>query len=95
MLTWRNPGEMIGVKRGVVEAVGNTPLGRLNRVFAGIAPAIAVKAEAMNPGRSVKDRIAVALGEEAERKGLLKRGVTIVEPTSGNTGGAQARSRRT
>lgn len=81
---------MAGVKKSVLEAIGNTPLVRLNRVAKGIAATIAVKVEAMNPGRSVKDRIAIALVEEAERKGLLKKGGTIVEPTSGNTGVALA-----
>jgi cystathionine beta-synthase len=74
----------------VLEAVGNTPLVRLNRVAKGIPATIAVKVEAMNPGRSVKDRIALAMVEEAEKKGLLKPGGTIVEPTSGNTGVALA-----
>ncbi len=78
------------VASSVLDAVGNTPIVRLNRVAAGIAATIAVKVEAISPGRSVKDRIAVALVEEAERKGLLKKGGTIVEPTSGNTGVALA-----
>jgi cystathionine beta-synthase len=78
------------VKTSVLEAVGNTPIVRLNRMTKDIAATIAVKVEAMNPGRSVKDRIALAMVEEAERKGLLKRGGTIVEPTSGNTGVALA-----
>ncbi len=81
---------MAGVKKSVLEAVGNTPIVRLNRVAKGIAATIAVKVEAMNPGRSVKDRIALAMVEEAERKGLLKKDGTIVEPTSGNTGVALA-----
>lgn len=78
------------IASSVLEAVGNTPLVRLNRVTKGIAATIAGKVEAISPGRSVKDRIAVALVEEAERKGLLKKGGTIVEPTSGNTGVALA-----
>jgi cystathionine beta-synthase len=70
----------------VLEAIGNTPLIRLNRLSAGLKPKIYVKAEFMNPGGSVKDRIGVAMIDEAERKGLLKPGGTIVEGTSGNTG---------
>ncbi len=74
----------------VLEAVGNTPLIRLNRVTAGLAATLCVKLEASNPGRSVKDRIALAVVEDAERRGLLKPGGTIVEPTSGNMGVALA-----
>jgi cystathionine beta-synthase len=70
----------------VLEAIGNTPLIRLNRLAKGLRPRIDVKAEFMNPGGSVKDRIGVAMIDEAERKGLLKPGGTIVEGTSGNTG---------
>jgi cystathionine beta-synthase len=74
----------------VLEAVGNTPLIRLNHVTTGLAATVCVKVEACNPGRSVKDRIARALIEDAERGGLLKPGGTIVEPTSGNMGVALA-----
>ncbi|MBI3289005.1 MAG: cystathionine beta-synthase [Elusimicrobia bacterium] len=70
----------------VLEAIGNTPLIRVNRLAKGLKPKIYVKAEFMNPGGSVKDRIGVAMIDEAERKGLLKPGGTIVEGTSGNTG---------
>lgn len=70
----------------VLEAVGNTPLVRLNRITGGIAATICAKVEACNPGHSVKDRIALRLVEDAERKGDLKPGGTIVEPTSGNMG---------
>ncbi|MDE2490645.1 MAG: cystathionine beta-synthase [Elusimicrobia bacterium] len=70
----------------VLEAVGNTPLIRLNRLARGLKPRIYVKAEFMNPGGSVKDRIGVAMIDEAERTGKLKPGGTIVEGTSGNTG---------
>jgi len=70
----------------VLEAIGNTPLIRLNRLAQGLKPRIYVKAEFMNPGGSVKDRIGVAMIDDAERKGLLKPGGTIVEGTSGNTG---------
>jgi cystathionine beta-synthase len=70
----------------VLEAIGNTPLIRLNRLAKGLKLRVYVKAEFMNPGGSVKDRIGVAMIDEAERKGLLKPGGTIVEGTSGNTG---------
>ena len=70
----------------VLEAIGGTPLIRLNRLAAGLKPRIYVKAEYMNPGGSVKDRIGVAMIDEAERTGQLKPGGTIVEGTSGNTG---------
>ncbi len=70
----------------VLEAIGNTPLIRINRLAKGLKPKIYVKAEFMNPGGSVKDRIGVAMIDDAERKGLLKPGGTIVEGTSGNTG---------
>ncbi|MBI1759647.1 MAG: cystathionine beta-synthase [Actinobacteria bacterium] len=70
----------------VVDLVGNTPLVRLNKVSDGLLPLVLAKVEYVNPGGSVKDRIAVRMVEEAERLGELKPGGTIVEPTSGNTG---------
>lgn len=74
----------------VVDLIGNTPLVRLRRVTAGIVPdpgpLVLAKVEYLNPGGSVKDRIAVRMIEAAEREGLLQPGGTIVEPTSGNTG---------
>ena len=72
--------------RSVVETIGNTPLIRLNKVTEGIRPLVLAKAECFNPGGSVKDRIGLGMIEDAERRGLLKPGGTIVEPTSGNTG---------
>jgi cystathionine beta-synthase len=66
--------------------VGGTPLVALDRLAADVQPRIVGKLEHMNPGGSVKDRIAVPMIEAAERAGLLKPGGTIVEPTSGNTG---------
>ena len=74
----------------VLEAVGNTPLIRLNRITSGLPATVCAKVEACNPGRSVKDRIALAVVEDAERRGLLKPGGTLVEPTSGNMGVALA-----
>jgi cystathionine beta-synthase len=70
----------------ILEAIGNTPLVRLNRIAAGLKPKIYVKVEMVNPGGSVKDRIAVAMLDAAEREGKLQPGATIVEATSGNTG---------
>ncbi|MFN2483663.1 MAG: PLP-dependent cysteine synthase family protein [Candidatus Limnocylindria bacterium] len=70
----------------VTAAVGGTPLIALDRLAAGIRPRIVGKLESMNPGGSVKDRIALPMIEAAERAGLLRPGGTIVEPTSGNTG---------
>jgi cystathionine beta-synthase len=70
----------------VVEMIGNTPLVRLNTVTEGIAATVLAKVEYLNPGGSVKDRIALRMIEDAEEAGLLRPGGTIVEPTSGNTG---------
>ena len=70
----------------LIDLVGNTPLMRLSRVTGGRQPLILAKIEYLNPGGSVKDRIAVKMIDAAEREGLLKPGGTIVEPTSGNTG---------
>ena len=70
----------------ILEAIGHTPLVRLNRLTAGFAADVYVKVDYMNPGGSVKDRIGVSMIEDAERKGLLKPGGTIIEGTSGNTG---------
>ena len=70
----------------VLDLVGNTPLVKLNRIAAGVKPLVLAKLEQLNPGGSVKDRIALTMIEAAERDGRLKKGGTIVEPTSGNTG---------
>src|ERR1700688_4544417 len=70
----------------ILEAIGHTPLVRLNRINHGLKPQIYVKADYINPGGSVKDRIAITMIDEAEKKGLLKPGGTIIEGTSGNTG---------
>jgi cystathionine beta-synthase len=70
----------------VTAAVGGTPLVALDRLAAGVRPRLVAKLEHMNPGGSVKDRIAMPMIEAAERAGLLKPGGVIVEPTSGNTG---------
>jgi cystathionine beta-synthase len=70
----------------ILDAIGNTPLVRLNKITEDTNPTILVKLENLNPGGSVKDRIGRVMIEEAEKKGLLKPGGTIIEPTSGNTG---------
>src|SRR5881275_142797 len=68
----------------ILETIGNTPHIRINRLFGDAE--VWVKSERANPGGSIKDRIALAMVEDAERSGALKPGGTIVEPTSGNTG---------
>ena len=70
----------------ILEAIGRTPLVRLNRIAQGLKPQIYVKADYINPGGSVKDRIGVTMIDDAEKRGLLKPGGTIIEGTSGNTG---------
>lgn len=75
-----------GILPDVTAAIGGTPLVALDRLAADVRPRIVAKLEHMNPGGSVKDRIAVPMIEAAELAGLLKPGGTIVEPTSGNTG---------
>ncbi|HET7040721.1 MAG TPA: cysteine synthase A [Gemmatimonadales bacterium] len=71
--------------RNILETIGRTPHVRINRLF-GPDAEVWVKLERANPGASIKDRIALAMVEDAERRGVLKPGGTIVEPTSGNTG---------
>lgn len=70
----------------VLEAMGETPLIRLHQVTRDVKPDVLAKVEFFNPGGSVKDRIGIAIIEDAERSGKLKPGGTIVESTSGNTG---------
>lgn len=70
----------------ITKTIGNTPLVKLNRLSAGLKATILVKLESFNPLSSVKDRIGVAMIEDAEKKGLLKKNSVIIEPTSGNTG---------
>jgi cysteine synthase len=74
----------------ITKTVGNTPLVRLNRLAAGSGAEVILKLESFNPLSSVKDRLGVALIEAAEKKGLIKKGTVIIEPTSGNTGIALA-----
>jgi len=77
-------------RESILDAVGGTPLIRLNAVAAAVRPLILAKLESLNPGGSIKDRIGLPMIEAAEKAGLLRPGGTIVEPTSGNTGHALA-----
>jgi cystathionine beta-synthase len=70
----------------ILDVIGHTPVVRLSRFGADVAPSLIAKLEQFNPGGSIKDRVAVSLIEAAERDGLLRPGSTLVEPTSGNTG---------
>ncbi len=75
-----------GVLDSITDAIGNTPIVKLNNLTEELEAEVDVKIESFNPTGSVKDRVAVAMIEDAEEKGLLKQGSTIIEPTSGNTG---------
>ena len=79
---------MSRIAKQLTDLIGNTPLLELNKFSAskGISTPLIAKVEYFNPGGSVKDRIALAMIEDAEQKGILKPGATIIEPTSGNTG---------
>ena len=79
---------IMAIAKQLTELIGNTPLLELQKfsAFKGLETPITVKVEFFNPGGSVKDRIALAMIEDAEKKGILKPGATIIEPTSGNTG---------
>jgi cysteine synthase A len=78
------------IYNNIVETVGRTPLVRLNKVTQGVDATILLKCEFFNPLGSVKDRIGMSMIEDAEKKGVLKKDTTIIEPTSGNTGIALA-----
>ncbi|MEZ5388050.1 MAG: cysteine synthase A [Prosthecobacter sp.] len=80
----------MGIYNNIVETIGRTPLVKLNKVTAGLNATIALKCEFFNPLGSVKDRIGMAMIEDAEQRGVLKADTVIVEPTSGNTGIALA-----
>jgi cysteine synthase A len=71
--------------QNILETIGRTPVVRLNKIFPGDKE-VWMKLERANPGGSIKDRIALAMVEDAEKKGILKKGSVIIEPTSGNTG---------
>ena len=76
------------IKKSALELIGNTPLLEANNLSKklGLETPLIVKLEFLNPAGSVKDRVSLAMIEDAEKKGLLKPGATIIEPTSGNTG---------
>lgn len=74
------------LNKNVLQLIGNTPLVKINKLISEEDAEVYAKLEGFNPGGSVKDRIALAMIEEAEREGKLKEGGTIIEPTSGNTG---------
>jgi cystathionine beta-synthase len=77
---------VVEIHDSVIDLIGNTPLVRLRSVAAGLPATVVAKVEYVNPGGSIKDRIAVRMVDAAEAEGLIKPGGTIVEPTSGNTG---------
>ncbi|MBV8116807.1 MAG: pyridoxal-phosphate dependent enzyme, partial [Candidatus Eremiobacteraeota bacterium] len=81
---------MARIYENLADTIGNTPLVKIPRLNAGIPATVLVKLEAFNPAGSVKDRIGVSMIEAAERDGRLLPGMTILEPTSGNTGIALA-----
>lgn len=81
---------MARIYENIADTIGNTPLVRLQRVTQGAGATVLVKVESFNPAGSVKDRIGLAMIKDAEERGILKPGTTIVEPTSGNTGIALA-----
>jgi cystathionine beta-synthase len=81
-----DPPEWPGVSNTVLDAIGRTPLIPLHRLAEGVPARVLVKLESANPGGSIKDRVGVAMVEEAERRGWLQPGGTIVEATAGNTG---------
>lgn len=72
--------------KNLLEVIGNTPLVKLNTMATNIKATVLAKLEYLNPGGSMKDRIGIEMIEDAESRGLLKKGSTIIEPTSGNTG---------
>ena len=78
------------IYNNIVETVGRTPLVKLNKVTAGLEATILLKCEFFNPLGSVKDRIGMAMIEDAEKRGILTKDTVIIEPTSGNTGIALA-----
>ncbi len=90
-MIYLNNGDKMGrIYKDITWTIGNTPLVRLNRITNGLNADVLVKVESFNPIGSVKDRIGLAMIEEAERQGKIRKGTIIVEPTSGNTGIALA-----
>ena len=87
---------MANIYKGTLGLIGNTPLVEIKNVekSEGLEATVLAKLEYFNPAGSVKDRIGKAMIEDAEQKGILKPGATIIEPTSGNTGSRRARAQR-
>jgi cystathionine beta-synthase len=88
---WDTPAEVgedrtEGVTESILAAIGRTPLIPIRRLASGVSARILAKVESLNPGGSIKDRVGVAMVEEAERRGWLRPGGTIIEATAGNTG---------
>lgn len=77
---------MADVKQSAVELIGRTPMLKLNRYGKGLGAGLLAKLEYLNPAGSVKDRVAFSMIRDAEERGILKGGATLIEPTSGNTG---------
>ena len=81
-----NTKYLMKVQPNILSLIGNTPLIRLEKIVAGFDGSFLTKLESINPGHSNKDRIALHIIEEAEKKGILSDGDTVIETTSGNTG---------
>ena len=73
-------------KKSILETIGNTPMVKLNKIVADVPATVLMKVETFNPGHSIKDRMALKMLEDAEARGDIKPGGTIIECTSGNTG---------
>jgi cysteine synthase A len=80
----------MAIKANIIETIGHTPLVRVNTLISPSEAEVFLKLESHNPYSSIKDRIGVAMIKDAEKRGLLKKGTTVIEPTSGNTGIALA-----
>src|SRR5258708_20317447 len=78
--------EGVAMQDSLLGQIGKTPLVRLQRLAEGLPASVWVKVESLNPGGSIKDRVGIAMIEEAERQGWLRAGGTIIEATAGNTG---------
>lgn len=89
-LRMKGCAKMSSIKKSILETIGNTPLVEISNRLNKSGARVLAKVEFFNPAGSVKDRAALAMVEEAEKKGILKPGATIIEPTSGNTGIALA-----